>query len=330
MSLFVDIKKKYKDFELNIKFEATNQVLSFLGASGSGKSLTLKCIAGIIKPDEGRIVLGDRVLFDSKEGVNIPIQDRRVGIMFQNYALFPSMDVYENIYCSIRKHGRSKEDNDAIVNDILHRMNLYDVKNHKISELSGGQMQRVALARILVNDADIMMLDEPLSALDDHLRFSIMRELSQVFEEFGKTVIFITHNRDEAYKLSDKIAVFNNGRIDAIGDVDEIFSNPITLAAARLTGVKNILRDFSLSDEKIVGIRMNSIKLRKKSPDDLSLSCRIENIEKTPFTYVVALKTNTSIEPLYMEIPKDSFDKKIGDSIEVFIAKKDIMPLVST
>ena len=327
MALYIDIWKKYRDFELKIKFECGNEVISLLGASGAGKSLTLKCIAGIVKPDEGRIVLDGRVLFDSKEGINLPIQDRRVGLMFQNYALFPDMNVYDNIRYSIRKKDLKGASIDTLIDNVLNKMNLYEVRNYKISELSGGMMQRVALARILVNDADIIMLDEPMSALDDHLRFGLMKELSKVFSEFGKTVLFITHNRDEAYKLSDKIAIINEGRLDTIGNVDDIFANPHTIAGARLNGVKNIIEGFPGYENSIVGIRMHSIKTKRDKESDVMLECSIIDIEKTPFTYIVSLDYSGCIEPLYMEIEKDSFKNSIGDYIDVYIASKAIMVL---
>ncbi len=241
MSLTVDIEKKLASFTLRVSFSAGDGVLALLGPSGSGKSMILRCISGIEKPDRGQIILNGRTVFDSEKKVNLSPQERRTGYLFQNYALFPNMTVRENIEASIRKdHPGSSRERHQIATDMARRMELTEVLNRKVTELSGGQMQRTALARILVNDADIMMLDEPFSALDEHLRFTMEKELSQVISAFGKTVLLVSHNRDEVYRLADHVAVLSRGRLEDQGAVEEVFARPATVTSARLTGIKNI------------------------------------------------------------------------------------------
>ncbi|WP_406040315.1 sulfate/molybdate ABC transporter ATP-binding protein [Succinimonas sp.] len=241
MSLTLDFEKKLDNFTLKVSLDAPDGVTALLGASGSGKSMTLRCIAGIARPDSGRIVLNDRVIFDAAKGINLRPQERRTGFLFQNYALFPGMTVFENVLMGVRSAvHKSKADRIRLAGEMIERMELSHVRNSRASEISGGEMQRTALARILVNDADIMMLDEPFSALDEHLRFSLEKELSRVMREFGKTVILVSHNRDEVFRLAGRVAVIHRGVIESSGEVRAVFENPGTVHAARLTGVKNI------------------------------------------------------------------------------------------
>ena len=165
MSLYVDIEKHLPGFHLRTSFEAGNEILSILGASGCGKSLTLKCIAGIETPDRGRIVLDGRVLFDSQKRINLPVRDRKIGYLFQTYALFPHMTVRENIACGLTSRDRS------FVGSWVEKFYLSGLEDHYPSQLSGGQQQRTALARMLASRPSLIMLDEPFSALDDYLKW---------------------------------------------------------------------------------------------------------------------------------------------------------------
>lgn len=239
MSLEVDIIKKLQGFELRVNFKADNDILGLLGASGSGKSMTLRCIAGIETPDTGRIVLNGRVLFDSKNKINIPIRERKVGFLFQNYALFPNMTVEENIGFGLIKSIPKVEKANKIHKKIID-LQLNGMEKRYPYQLSGGQQQRVALARALVVDPEIVLLDEPFSALDEHLRNSMIIQLMDDLVEFKGTSIFVTHNMEEAYQLCKNIIIITGGSIDAIGHKDVIFNNPPTLSAAKLTGCKNI------------------------------------------------------------------------------------------
>ena len=199
MSINVDIEKKLGSFHLKVKFEAGNETLALLGASGCGKSMTLKCIAGIEKPDRGRIVVDDVVLFDSESNINLPPQQRQTGLMFQNYALFPTMNVVQNIGAGL---GVSDEDKSARISDMIERFHLQGLEKHLPGQLSGGQQQRVALARIMAYRPDIILLDEPFSALDAATKAQIIENLMPLLRK--RTVILVTHNREEA-ALADAI-----------------------------------------------------------------------------------------------------------------------------
>ena len=239
MSLHVDIRKTLGSFTLDVNFTLENGVTSLLGASGCGKSMTLKCIAGIEKPDEGLIELDGRVLYDSSRGISLPPQARRVGYLFQNYALFPNMSVRQNILCGLNRE-KDKSAKARRLREILRMMQLEGLEERKPSQLSGGQQQRVALARILVNDPQILLLDEPFSALDGHLRDSLNVELRDLLERFGREVLMVTHDRSEAYNMSREIAVMDRGRILALKPTKALFADPGSVQAAILTGCKNI------------------------------------------------------------------------------------------
>ena len=188
MAIFVDIEKKLGDFTLKAKFQAGDETLALLGASGCGKSMTLRCIAGIEKPDRGKIILDGVTLFDSEKKINLTPQQRHTGLMFQNYALFPNMTVAQNINCGAKREKDSKIRKD-MVESVMECFDLGDLADRLPHQLSGGQQQRVALARILVSSPGILLLDEPFSALDSHLRFKLEQEVRRVIKRFGKTVL---------------------------------------------------------------------------------------------------------------------------------------------
>ena len=239
MSLQVDIRKRLGSFTLDLAFTAENGVTSLLGASGCGKSMTLKCIAGIEKPDEGRIVLDGRVLFDAEAGINLPPQKRRVGYLFQNYALFPNMTVAQNILCGLNRE-KDRTEKQRRLREMLRMMQLEGLEDRKPAQLSGGQQQRAALARILVSDPQLLLLDEPFSALDGHLRDSLKIEMRDLLARFGREVLMVTHDRNEAYNMSQAIAVMDNGRLLALKSTKALFADPGSVQAAILTGCKNI------------------------------------------------------------------------------------------
>ena len=207
MSIYVDIKKSFGNFKLNIQFEAGDEIFALLGASGCGKSITLKCIAGIEKPDEGQIILDGVTLFDSNKKINLSPQKRKTGLLFQNYALFPNMTVEENIGVAIKNSKSSKEN---IINTYINMFHLHGLEKHFPHQLSGGQQQRVALARILASEPNILMLDEPFSALDSYLKWQLEQEMSNILNNYKGTTLFVSHNRDEVYRLCDKICVIQN------------------------------------------------------------------------------------------------------------------------
>lgn len=240
MSLEVHIEKKLNGFTLRSDFTAGNTATAILGASGCGKSMTLRCIAGIVKPDKGRIVLDGRVLFDSEQHIDLPPQQRGVGLLFQNYALFPNMTVEQNILCGL-KAERDKAARKARCAGMLRALRLEELASRRPAELSGGQQQRTALARILVGKPKILMLDEPFSALDSYLREEVEGEVGSLLAGFAGTALLVTHNRDEAYRLCRDMIVMDGGQVLRTGTTKEVFADPRSIAAARLTGCKNIL-----------------------------------------------------------------------------------------
>ena len=232
--LEVDIKVKRQDFSLVANFSAGQEVLGILGASGCGKSLTLKCIAGIETPDFGKIILDGRILFDSEAGINLSPQLRRVGYLFQDYALFPHMTVRENLAVGIHD-----QDKDLQLKNLVESFYLTGLEQRYPRELSGGQQQRTALARIFGSKPELLLLDEPLTALDDYLKSQVAAELAAILQKYSQTTLFVSHSRDEIYRFCDKIAVLAGGVLEPVRLKTAVFEDPQTLAASRLTGCKN-------------------------------------------------------------------------------------------
>lgn len=340
MALSVDIEKRLGTFLLKVSFKAETEVLSLLGASGCGKSMTLKCIAGIETPDWGKIILDGRTLFDSEQGIDLPPQDRRMGYLFQQYALFPNMTLMQNVMCGIRGGKNRKER----AREIISLMQLEGLEQKKPWQLSGGQQQRTALARIIANEPDVLLLDEPFSALDSHLRFQLERNLRQVMERFGKPVIFVSHDRDEVFRLSHRIAVMNQGKIDAIGEKLELFQAPKTTQGAVLTGCKNISPvqvvdethvyatdwNLTLSVPEVpagmthVGVRMHDISLL---PGENQVVCRLQEEIENPFSYTLMLEPEGASSPIGMELSKAQWHQHRGDTVTIFIPEKAILRL---
>ena len=236
--LKVDIQKELKEFDLDVSFELKNKRLGILGPSGCGKSMTLKSIAGIVNPDKGIISLKtdeETVYFASDKKINLKPQKRNVGYLFQNYALFPNMTVEENVAI-----GLSKDSDGTRVSDMIKRFHLNGLEQRYPRQLSGGQQQRVALARILAYNPDVILLDEPFSAMDTFLKEQLRLELVNLLRDFDGFSIMVTHDRDEAFQFCDELIVLNEGQIIAKGDTYEIFENPKRVEVARLTGCKNI------------------------------------------------------------------------------------------
>lgn len=208
--LEVQIYKKLAEFDLDVSFQVDDNILGLMGASGSGKSMTLKCIAGIETPDQGRIVLNNRVLFDSEKKINVPIQKRNVGYMFQSYALFPNMNVYENISVGLR--ARKVKDVDIVVQKVMQQFRIFELASRYPKQLSGGQRQRVALARLMAYEPDVLLLDEPFSALDEDLKEDLLQELKSELQ-ISKPVIFVSHDKEEVNELCDLKYKIKQGEI---------------------------------------------------------------------------------------------------------------------
>lgn len=233
MCIQVDIQKKIGDFSLEVQFQSTSRRIGILGASGCGKSMTLKSIAGIETPDKGKIQIGERVLFDSESRINVKTQQRGVGYLFQNYALFPTMTVEQNIACGLRKKNPQR------VREMMEKFRLTGLERRLPGELSGGQQQRTALARIMAYEPGVILLDEPFAALDMFLRDRLQQELLDMLRDYEGTVIMVSHNRDEIYRFSEELLIIDEGKSVIFGDSKELFENPRKKAAAKLTGCKN-------------------------------------------------------------------------------------------
>ena len=251
MDLRVSIKKKLRDFTLEVAFRVRDEVFALFGASGCGKSITLKCIAGIETPDCGSITLNGRTLYDSAKNINLPPQARRVGYLFQNYALFPNMTVAQNITFAATGDKLSK------LKQNIERFQLHGLENAYPNQLSGGQCQRVALARVLASHAEFLLLDEPFSALDSYLKWQLELELAQILKHYGGAIL-VTHDRGEVFRLSDKVAVLHDGLISTVDSTQELFLNPKTLQAAILTGCK-VSRLRKIADNQFLAVDWDTI-----------------------------------------------------------------------
>jgi len=296
MKLSVDIVKKLAHFSLNIRLGLDRENISILGPSGSGKSMVLKCIAGIEKPDRGRIVLNGRVLFDSERGINLPPEQRRVGYLFQNYALFPHMTVYGNIEIAIPHQWNRKKR----AHELIEKFHLQGLEEAYPLRLSGGEQQRVALARMLATEPELVLLDEPFSALDGILREQMQQKLPGLLH--GSNYLMVTHDMDEAYRLSEKILVMEDGKMLAFDARERLFDHPPNLAAARILGLRNVSEATRVRENMImvpqwgcllecggkqrvshVGIRSQHV-LISSSPGVNSFGCEIVRTLEDRFT----------------------------------------------
>ena len=214
MKLEVVIFKKLSEYDLYVCFESHEDCLGLMGPSGSRKSIVLKCIAGIMTPDAGRIVLDDEVLFDSDLKINISPQKRKIGYMFQNYALFDHMNVYQNIAAPLKAHHEDKQVIKEKVQQIMKDFQIDDLQKRYPRQLSGGQKQRVALARLLVYDTNLVLLDEPFSALDESLKEILLNETKKKLIEYQKKCLFVTHSSKEMEMMCDNKLKIKRGRLE--------------------------------------------------------------------------------------------------------------------
>ncbi len=238
MALTAKFTKQLGNFHLRVDLTAENGApLALLGASGSGKSLTLRCIAGVLRPDSGRIVLDNTVLFDSEKHIDLPPQRRGVGFLFQQYALFPHMTVRQNIAAGA--HALKGADRERRVSELLERFRLSSLADSAPAQLSGGEQQRTALARMLAASPRVILLDEPLSALDSFLRWRLELELQEMLAGFDGPAIWVSHDRGEAYRSCHTVCVMENGASSPVRSMKETLADPLTVGAARLFGCKN-------------------------------------------------------------------------------------------
>jgi molybdate transport system permease protein len=321
MSLEVAIEKQVRDFRLAVEFTADGAPLGLLGSSGSGKTMTLRAIAGLDTPDRGRILLHGRVLFDSAQRINVPARERRIGLLFQHFALFPHLTVAENIAFGMRRVVQDERERRRRVAAQLSAAHLDGLATRYPATLSGGEQQRVALARALAVEPAALLLDEPFSALDTHLRGELERHLRETLASYRGSTLFVSHNLEEAYRVCGELVVLSRGRVVARAPKEEIFRHPPTLEVARLTGCKNFSRARRVAEGRVeainwgcalrvaqsftnapahIAIRAHHIRVRAAgesaaSPPENIFPCRMVAMAETPFRVTLDLRIGAEL-----------------------------------
>ena len=325
----IDVEKALKNFSLQVAFETGQGAVGLLGASGAGKSMTLRMIAGIVRPDSGRIVLNGRVLFDSATERNISAARRRIGVVFQDYALFPHMTVAENIGFGLS--ALEEEERQERVAKQLESMHIAELAGSYPKEISGGQRQRVAIARCMATEPRALLFDEPFAALDPHLRRRMEEQLRETLAGYKGAVIFVTHDMEEAFRFCTDLLVLDSGRVVASGPKHQLFERPQTVAAAQLTGCKNIAEAWRVGANRIavgawncelqtaepvphalthVGLRSHQIVFQRASKDPNTFSCWLVSTSEAPHEMTLYLRLHTLPRPgelahLQADVPKE-------------------------
>lgn len=309
--LIVNVQKQLASFDLDLAFSVTEATLGILGGSGAGKSMLLRCLAGMERPTNGQIVLNGRILFD-ENGINVPSRDRRIGFLVQNYALFPHMTVAKNIAFGLPKALSVSETRQRVA-DQLAAVQLQGYGDRYPSQLSGGQQQRVALARALASEPELLLLDEPFSALDTHLRSQIEQEMISRLRSFDGVSLLVTHNLEEAYRVCQDLLVLEQGHALAYGSKYDIFERPGLLGVAQLTGCKNLSMAQAIAEQEVfatdwgiqlrvlesipdrlayIGIRAHQIQFTDHSNQNNTIPCWLVATSETPHRMTVFLKFN--------------------------------------
>lgn len=329
--LFLEIHKDLSSFKLSVAFSTDHETLGILGASGSGKSMTLRCIAGLETPSSGRIVLNGKVLFDSQKGINLPSSQRQIGFLFQNYALFPHMTVAQNIAFGLQKLPKSERQ--RRVAEQLLRVQLQGMEDRYPHQLSGGQQQRIALARSLAIEPAALLLDEPFCALDTHLRSQMEKQLISLITTYQGVTLFVTHNLEEAYRVCKNLLVLSEGKAIATGPKENIFERPANFTVAQLTGCKNFSQARALSPQLVeavdwgctlqiieplpktltyVGIRANHLVFTADPTTENTFPVWLVQTSETPHRVTLYLKlysppSNLKDYNLEAEVPKEKW-----------------------
>ena len=334
-----------KEIDLNIE---KGEFVTFLGPSGCGKTTTLRCISGLETPEGGDIVLAGNPVFSHDERINYPAGERGLGLVFQNYALWPHMTVEGNIAFGLRKLKIPQEDKKKKVDRVIEAMGLLSLEKRYPHELSGGQQQRVALARMIVNEPDILLFDEPLSNLDAKLRMKLRSELKRLHSELGATSIYVTHDQVEALALSDKIVVMKEGVIQQIGTPYEVYHDPENLFVADFMGnpETNLIkvklssdRSFSPEADSECSVGYSGV-ISVKEDREVTVNARPEDIEIVPagagdfFIYtiqpmgsevMVHLKSKNNKLDIIVKGPEETYLKyKPEEKIDIIIKRGNI------
>ncbi|WYM77737.1 ABC transporter ATP-binding protein [Methanolobus sp. ZRKC2] len=347
-------------FTLDAKFEIENELVVLFGRSGSGKTTALQCISGLLEPNGGKIIVNNKVYFDCHKRINLPVQQRSLGYVFQNYALFPHMDVKKNIAYGLK--GWSKEEKEKRIQEMLQLLHIEGLENNYPSQLSGGQKQRVALARALAPKPDILLLDEPFSALDMVVRMKLREKIKEIQRELSIPVLFITHNHVEAFTIADKIIIFHDGRVQQLGTPEEVFYHPKNRHVAELVGMSNIFEDAFVveideaegstliksqempvrvehpglkKDEKISwGIRPENLRILKVSEDengklgDNTFDASVKSIVNKGSSKVIAFQIKEHRNLLIAEVANQFFEDTrldVGDICRITLDKNKIV-----
>ena len=313
MSLSFHLKKHFHSFSIDIGFSVEENMAVLFGPSGAGKSLLLNLLSGIVKPDDGFVRIGEREVFNSTTGINVPIRDRKIGYLFQDYALFPHMTVFENIAYGInslpKNSSRYAFKRDKIktkVEELLDLMRLGGLEHRLPKELSGGQKQRAALARTLAAEPRILLLDEPFSALDYQVREKLRADLLMIHQRYPITTLFVTHDLEEAFVMGENIAIINNGRLEQFGAREEVFYKPKTKNVAKFVGARNIFSG------RVVSLVGTTAVIENPEIGEIKALIHPEEVELS-----LGQKITFGIRPEEIMVirPDKPIDKKVQDNI---------------
>jgi molybdate ABC transporter permease protein len=325
----VSAERRLENFTLKVALKTFQGAIGLLGPSGAGKSMTLRMIAGLTTPDRGRIVLNERVLFDKENNQNLPSAQRRIGFVFQDYALFPHLTVADNVGFGLRQ--LPEQERRARIEKQLASMRISELANRYPREISGGQRQRVAIARCMATNPEALLLDEPFAALDPHLRRQTEEQLRHALADFRGPVIFVTHDMEEAFRFCTDLLVLDRGSVIASGPKHQLFEDPETVAAAQLTGCKNIVPVIALGSDRIsvpawkcelatsrrvddslthIGYRSHQIRFVDNERGENVFSCWLISTNEAPHEMTLYLRLHAPPNPgeashLQADVPKD-------------------------
>jgi len=304
MSLSFHLKKHFHSFSIDIGFSTEENMSVLFGPSGAGKSLLLNLLSGIVKPDQGFVRIEEREVFNSETGINVPIRDRHIGYLFQDYALFPHMTVFENIAYGINHLPKNKIK--TKVEELLDLMRLGGLEHRFPKELSGGQKQRAALARTLAAEPRILLLDEPFSALDYQVREKLRADLLMIHQRYPITTLFVTHDLEETFVMGENIAIINNGRLEQFGAREEVFYKPKTKNVAKFLGARNIFTG------RVVSLVGTTAVIENPEIGEVKALIHPEEVELS-----LGQKITFGIRPEEIMVirPDKPIDKKVQDNI---------------